>query len=135
MSNFPTPIVNPINREFWDGLKADTFLIQRCDSCGEYNYPPRPACPICSSTLTYEETEGTGTVYTYGIVHRPNVPSVFDAKVPICLAVIELDEGPRVVTNIVGVDPDHVSIGDRVEIGAEQVTDDVAVLEARLLSE
>lgn len=134
MSQFPEPIVTPMNREFWAGLEAGRFLIQRCESCGAYNYPPRPACPTCNSSLAYEEADGTGTIYTYGVVHRPNVPDVFESDVPFLLAVVELDEGPRVVTKLADADPDDVTIGDPVEIEPMELDVGVSVLNARLLT-
>ena len=93
----PTPETQP----FWDGCAAGELRLQRCTSCDAHYFPPRPFCPDClSDDVTWEAVSGRGTLHTYVINHRP-APG-FEA--PYAIAVVELEEGPRMMTNIVGVD-------------------------------
>lgn len=93
----PTPETQP----FWDGCAAGELRLQRCRPCEAFYFPPRPSCPRCLSTdVEWRSTSGRGTLHTYLINHRP-APG-FDA--PYAIAVVELDEGPRMMSNIVGVE-------------------------------
>ncbi|MGC2499906.1 MAG: Zn-ribbon domain-containing OB-fold protein, partial [Acidobacteriaceae bacterium] len=105
----PRPALTEDNTFFFEGTKKGTLLIQRCASCGTLRHPPRPACAVCRSfewdTVT---SSGRGTVYSYVVVHHPQV-AAFDYPLPI--AVVELEEGTRLVADLVGVAPDAVRIG------------------------
>jgi uncharacterized OB-fold protein len=110
---------------FWDGVKAHQLLIQRCTSCGALRHPPRPMCPQCRS-LAWEtiESAGRGTVYSCVIPHHPPSPG-FEG--PYVVALVDLDEGTRIVTNIVGVAPDAVTVGMRVQVHYEAFDNDVVL--------
>jgi uncharacterized OB-fold protein len=99
---------------FWDGLREHRLLIQRCAGCGSLRHPPRPMCPQCRS-LEWDtvESRGRGTVYSFVIPHHPPLPWFPEAYV---VALVGLDEGTRLVTNIVGIDPQAVTIGMPVEV-------------------
>ncbi len=93
----PTPETQP----FWDGCAAGELRLQRCVHCDAHYFPPRPFCPDClSDDVSWEAVSGRGTLHTYVINHRP-APG-FEA--PYAIAVVQLDEGPRMMSNIVGVD-------------------------------
>jgi uncharacterized OB-fold protein len=110
----PRPAINRDNQFWFDGAKAHKLLIQRCSGCKVLRHPPRPRCDKCGS---YEwdalEASGRGTVYSYVVNHYPQVPA-FDY--PLAVALIELDEGTRLVANIVGIDPSDITVGMPVEV-------------------
>ena len=105
----PRPAITQDNTFWFEGARAHTLLIQHCTSCGTLRHPPLPACAVCAS-LEWDtvESSGRGTVYSYVVVHYPQVPS-FEYPLPIGL--IELEEGTRVVANLDGVALDAIEIG------------------------
>jgi uncharacterized protein len=110
----PRPALTKDNAFWFEGAKEHRLLIQRCAQCGTLRHPPGPMCPECRS---YEwdtvESSGRGTVYSYVVNHYPQVPA-FDYPLPIGL--VELDEGTRLVANLVGVEPGDVVVGMPVEV-------------------
>lgn len=111
----PTPETQP----FWDGCAAGELRLQRCASCDAHYFPPRPFCPDClSDDVTWEPVSGRGTLHTYVINHRP-APG-FEA--PYAIAVVQLDEGPRMMSNIVGVDqtPEALVLDMPLEVTFEE---------------
>jgi uncharacterized OB-fold protein len=121
----PSPILTEDNHEFWEAADAGRLVAQRCGGCGRLRHPPRPMCPYCHS-LDYEviDLAGTGAVYSYSILHHPQIP-VF--SYPVVAVIIELDEGVRIVSNLEAVDPPNVHIGMRVAVRFVPTRDDVAV--------
>jgi hypothetical protein len=118
----PEPDVNPETRPFWEGAARGVLLLKRCVSCGSVIWYPRQFCPECSSMDTeWFEASGFGTIYSYTINRRGD-GDYKDAS-PYVLAYVELDEGPRLLTNIVEVDPSGVAIGDPVEVVFDPVGD------------
>ena len=114
---FPVPEVadDPATRPFWDGIKAGRLLLERCLRCQAVIWYPRGFCPRCGSAATeWTEASGRGTVYTYTVARRSF--GGWAAAVPYVIAYIELAEGPRVLSNVVGAAPDEVSIGLEVEV-------------------
>lgn len=124
---YPMPVDKAFNERFWSGVADHKLLLQECRDCGHRPYPPRSQCPVCFGDLDWFEAEGTGTVYSFGVVHRPNQPAVFADQTPILIAIIELAEGPRMVSNIIGCDPDEVAIGDEVTVVFEEVDEGVVL--------
>lgn len=110
----PAPIVTDDSAAFWDAADAGRLVAQRCADCGSFRHPPRPMCPHCHSLrVDIVELAGTGTVYSYAILHHPQNPA-FDY--PVLAVLVDLDEGIRMVSNIVGVDKDDIRIGMRVGV-------------------
>jgi uncharacterized OB-fold protein len=110
----PRPALTQDNTFFFDGAREGRLLIQRCASCGVLRHPPRPACASCRSfDWDTVESSGRGTVYSYVVVHHPQVPA-FDYPLPI--AVVELEEGTRLVADLIGIEPDAVAIGMPVTV-------------------
>jgi uncharacterized OB-fold protein len=110
----PRPALTQDNSFFFDGARQSRLLIQRCAACGVLRHPPRPACAACRSfDWDTVESTGRGTVYSYVVVHHPQVPA-FDYPLPI--AVVELEEGTRLVADLIGVEADAVSIGMPVAV-------------------
>lgn len=125
--DWPLPDINPANRPFWEGASEGTLVIQRCPECETTCYPPRIACPRCFGDLEWFESEGRGTVFTYGIVHRPSKPQVFDQRTPFVTAGVELAEGGVILTNLLNCAPDDVEIGMEVTALFKDVSDEISI--------
>src|SRR5256885_17174125 len=107
------PRPSPETQAFWDGCAAGELRMQRCRPCDELYFPPRLACPRCLSTdVAWEPLSGRGTLHTYLINHRP-APG-FEA--PYAIAVVQLDEGPRMMSNIAGVEQTPEALEDRKSV-------------------
>jgi len=103
---------------YWEAAAEGTLLLQRCRPVGHLQHYPRSLCATCwSQELEWEAASGRGTVWTYTVVHMPGHAAWRD-EVPYVLAIVELDEGPRLMTNIVGTDTDAVQVGQAVELAA-----------------
>jgi uncharacterized OB-fold protein len=110
------PVGNPDSKPFWDGCARNELLLQRCTACGIVRHPPSPVCTNClSDAHEWFAAGGNATVYTYTIV-RQALARGWDERLPYVVAVVELDEGPKFLTNIVNVDPETVTIGMPVEV-------------------
>lgn len=104
MSDDGEPQATPETQPFWDGCAAGELRLQRCQQCRRFCFYPRVACPSCGSAeLRWQRVSGRATLYSYVISHLPG-PAHRDGE-PYVIAVVELDEGPRMMSNIVGVDP------------------------------
>jgi uncharacterized protein len=114
MSMRLAPSMTADSQFFWDGVKDGRLLIQRCTACGALRHPPRPMCPHCHS-LTWDtlESSGKGTVYSFVMPRHPDFP-FFD--VDYIVALIELEEGTRLVSNVVDVAPEDTRIGMAVVV-------------------
>ncbi len=123
----PVPEVSDATRKYWDGCKARELLLPKCRACGELFFFPNKFCPKClSESIEWIKASGKGKVHTFSIVQRP--PSgAFEADVPYVVAIIDLDEGPRMMTNIVGTAPENVRVGMPVEVVFEDITEDVTL--------
>lgn len=111
----PLPTPTPTTQPFWDALADHRVELQYCPSCEQYIYYPRTHCPHClSRDLEWREVPGTGTVYTYTVARRPTAPPWAD-DLPQQIAVVELDEGPRLTTELVNVAPEDIKVGLRVK--------------------
>lgn len=112
----PSPPSSALTRPYWDATAAGRLDLQACAACGERPFPPRLTCPACGSRdLAWSTVSGRGRVHTFTVVHRAPHPSFAD-EVPFVVAVVELDEGPRLTTNIVDCSPSDVTIGIPVEV-------------------
>ena len=113
---FDLPTPDDDTRLFWEAAERGRLLIKRCASCGRAHHYPRPFCPYCwSRDVAWEQAQGTGTVYTYSVVHKNDLPP-FNERVPYVAAIVELDEGPRIMTNVVDCDTEAVAVGMPVEV-------------------
>jgi len=95
---------NPDNETepFWEGAREGRLLIRRCNACGEFSFYPRPFCPKCwSEDVDWIEASGRATLYTWSVVHVNDLPP-FPERVPYVAAIVTLEEGPRMMTNVVG---------------------------------
>jgi uncharacterized OB-fold protein len=113
----PAPPVLPEVKPYWDATASGQLVLPRCVECQQVIWYPRPFCPACASTrVDWVPASGRGTVYSFTINRRgvADLPAYRDAGTYV-LAYVELDEGPRVMTNIVDCDPESVRIGQKVE--------------------
>jgi uncharacterized OB-fold protein len=120
-----TPLVTPLTEPFWQATKDGHLAIQRCDDCGYYNHPPKPACDQCQSTnLSFADVSGLGTVWSFTVMHQKSVAG-FEDVVPYVTALVELDEQPMLLllTNLPGVEAEDVRIGTRVHVTFEALVD------------
>jgi len=108
------PSISPDTAFFWEGLKEHKLLIQRCKGCGALRQPPRPMCPRCNA-LEWDaiESSGQGTVYSYVMPQHPQYPFM---KYPYIVALVELTEGVRLVSNLCEIEPERVRVGMPVEV-------------------
>ena len=105
---------------FWDGCASGRLVLPRCDECGELIWYPRRMCPFCGRlAVTDTEVSGLGTVYSFTIIRRGAGP--FREAAPYVLAMVQLAEGPIMMTNLVDCDPDAVTVGQAVHVVFEPV--------------
>ena len=120
------PQPTPETQHFWDGTKANELLLQRCGDCSKTYFPPRPFCPACASReVGVFRASGKGRLYSYVIHHRP-VPGFTP---PYAIAVVELDEGPRLMSNIVDCPqtPEALQLDMPVEVTFTKLSDAISL--------
>ncbi len=119
-TGYPAPVVNADSKAYWEAADRGELLLKRCSTCGKAHFPPRHLCPTCwSEQLEWTRSCGSGTVYTFTVMHRAPMPA-FVKRVPYVVALIDLDEGPRLMANIIGDDALLSQIGDRVAVCFEE---------------
>jgi uncharacterized protein len=113
---FDLPTPDDFTRPWWDAVAEGRFMIMRCSSCGQAHFYPRPFCPRCGAdTVAWEEASGDATLYTWSVVHQNDLPP-FNQRVPYVAAVVDLVEGPRMMTNVVGCDVEDLRVGMRLRV-------------------
>ncbi len=122
-SQIPRPAPDGDTRLYWEGVAQGELRIQRCEACGQYVFYPRSICPHChSDRLTWVTASGDSTIYSYTVVHQAFGP--FAGEPPFVVALVELAEGVRMLTRIIGADgraPEAVAIGAPARVVFEQV--------------
>ncbi|MDX1873891.1 Zn-ribbon domain-containing OB-fold protein [Mycolicibacterium sp. 120266] len=114
MSSRLAPSISPDTEFFWSGLKDGELRIQRCTSCSTLRVPPRPMCGRCQSLdWDYVISTGRGTVYSFVMPQYPPLPFL---EYPYVVALIELEESVRLVSNLTGIEPDRIEVGMPVEV-------------------
>ncbi|MEV7649104.1 Zn-ribbon domain-containing OB-fold protein [Arthrobacter sp. NPDC089319] len=124
--NRPLPAISPIDRPYWAAAREHTLLVQVCERCERYNLPASMACPACGGALRWTAASGRGIVHTFTIFHKAYHPGFADS-LPYNVSIVELDEGPLVLTNVVDVDAHDLKIGDAVEVLFDSVTEEVTL--------
>ena len=125
------PMMNRDSKFFWDGTATEELRIPKCNACGTLRFPPGPACQNCEAyDRGYQVAAGTGTVYSYVVHRHPPVPG---KELPIVIALIDLDEGVRMVGEVAGVD--DLQIGDRLHVDYNRIDDELTLPVWRLESE
>ena len=125
-SERPLPVPTPETQHFWDGTQEGELRLQRCDLCGHNYFPPRPFCPNCGSrAVSVFAASGRATLYSYVIHHRP-CPGF---EPPYAIAVVELNEGPRLMSNIVGCEqtPEALVLDMALEVVFEKINEDITL--------
>lgn len=121
----PAPILTEDSHTFWEAAREFRLVAQRCRDCGQLRHPPRPMCPACHSLQRQVvDLAGTGVVYSYSILHHPRHPSF---SYPVIAVLVDLDEGVRILSNLVEASADDVQIGMAVEVAFDSTADDMAV--------
>ena len=129
----PLPTMTPWSAPFWEGCRKGELLIQKCQDCQTFIFYPKMYCPDClSSNLEWAKASGKGKVYSHMTVYAFQ-PTEFADDVPYVVAIIELDEGVRMMSNIVGCPPDDVHCGIEVQVVFEKVTDAITLAKFKLV--
>jgi hypothetical protein len=124
-TNIPLPRPTPLSKPHWDGCQKGVLRVQRCRDCGEHVFIPEPLCTSCQGqNLEWVDTTGRGTVYSYTVVHRPQRP---EFQVPYTVAIIEMEEGWHMLTNLVEIAPEDVEIGMKVEVVFEKRSEEITL--------
>ena len=123
----PLPIPSAESQPYWEALRECRLMMPRCDDCRRYWFPPALLCPHCNAaTWTWTQASGRGRIFSYVVYHRVYHPA-FAQEVPYAVAVIELDEGPRMISNVIGIAPDKLACDMRVEVVFEPVSDTITL--------
>lgn len=119
------PTVEDDTREYWAAARDGTLLLARCGDCGHVHHYPRAHCPECwGENLETVEASGFATLYTYSTVYLNDLPP-FAERVPYVAAMVDLAEGPRIMTNVVGCEPADLRIGMPLEVTGHRLTDEL----------
>ena len=113
----PAPIADTDSAPYWQAANERRLLIQYCPRCDRHQFYPRLLCRVCLGPVTLVEAAGTGVIYSFTVVHR--APPGFDT--PYVVALVDLDEGPRMMANLVGAAPAQAAIGQRVRVTYEDI--------------
>lgn len=131
----PLPIRDERSAPFFDGLLAGSLMLQHCVDCDQWMWPVTVRCRHClSDQLEWKASRGLGTLYSFALVHQVYHPGFAD-EIPYNVAFVDLDEGVRVTTNIVGTANEALKIGSRVELAVEHVSDDMALAKFRVIED
>lgn len=122
----PGPTIDPDSAPYWQALIDERLIVKSCADCGKSHFYPRELCPHChSDRLSWVDVSGLGEIYSYTVCHRPAGPA-FAGETPYVVAIVELDEGPRMMSRIIA-DWQAVRIGQRVKVRFERQSDDLTL--------
>ena len=125
------PEADAFTRAYWDAAAGGRLLIRRCGACGRAHHYPREFCPYCwSEDVVWERASGRAVLYTWSVVHRNDLPP-FPDWIPYVAAVVDLDEGPRMMTNVVQCEFDDLAIGMALEAVFHPTSEDVTIVQFR----
>ena len=123
----PIPAPTHETQPYWEGCRAHELRVQRCDDCGTHQFFPRIYCTKCfGDHLRWVKTSGRAKVASFTIVRRPVSPAFAD-EIPYAVALVTLDEGPTLMTNIVGCNPEEITVGMPVEVTFEDWTEEISI--------
>lgn len=124
--NKPLPKSFPISEGYWEGCRNRQLVFQQCKDCGTYRHYPRPMCPNCYSMhFHWSPVRGRGKIYSVTVTHHSAHPGFKD--LPFAVVIVEMEEGLRVVGDLVNARPDEIRIGMPVEVTFDDVTEDVTL--------
>ena len=125
--NARTPLPRPtaLSKPYWDACREGRLTVQRCKDCETLTFIPQPCCGNClGENLEWVASSGRGTLYSYTTVERPQQPAF---EVPYTVAIVELEEGWHMLSNLVGIEPHEVEIGMPLEVSFERMTDEITL--------
>jgi uncharacterized protein len=122
----PLPALDPVSRPFWSAAAQGRLLIQRCPDCGHRQHYPRALCTSCGATPEWAEASGRGSVHTFTVI-RQNGAKGFSDDVPYVVAILELEEGPRMMGNVTGCAVEEVRVGMAVQAYALKAEDEIGI--------
>lgn len=123
----PMPDPSPVSRVFWEKAAAGELWLQQCQDCQKFIFYPRAICPHCLSiNLAWTPSKGRGRVYTFTVVYRSDLPG-FETELPYICAIVELEEGPRMSSNIINCPVGEVRIDMPVEVVFEKITPEISL--------
>lgn len=125
--SYPRPFYDWESRPFWEACRRHELRIQRCSACGTLRHRPRALCPAClSERVEWMRASGRGTIHTFTVTHQNQAPA-FRRALPYVLAYVDLEEGVRVLSHVVGCDPADVRVGMRVEVEFVDLDEEVGI--------
>ncbi len=128
----PIPAITPHTAEFFAAAKRGQLMVQRCEGCGGMRFPSSEMCTKCfSSRAKWVPVSGRGEIFSFNIMHQVYHPA-FAAEVPYAVVVVQLEEGPKMLSNLVGVKPHDIKCGMPVEVVFEKLSDEVFLPKFRL---
>ena len=128
---FDLPQPDLETQPFWDAAREGRLLIKRCNACARTHFYPRPFCPHCwSQDVEWMDASGRATLYTWSVVHRNDLPP-FHERVPYVAAVVDLAEGPRMMTNVVDCEFDRLEVGMALDAVFHPTSDEVTIVQFR----
>lgn len=127
MTRYDLPVPDFDTQAYWDAARDGRLLIQHCGACDHSFHYPRPFCPKCwSDDVTWEAASGHATLYTWSVVRQNDLPP-WPERVPYVAAVVDLAEGPRMLTNVEGCDPDDLEVGMALRVAFREETDEITL--------
>ncbi len=122
----PAPVLDAESAPYWEGTRQGRLLVQRCRQCGRSQLYGRAHCVACRGPVEWVPASGKGTVYSYTVIHQ-NPSRSFRHLIPFVVALVDLDEGPRMMSNVVGCPPESVEVGSRVRVTFEPVSEEASL--------
>ncbi len=122
----PVPSPTEATRPFWSGCASGALRLKSCSRCGKFVAPTRAVCACGNAQLAWVDTSGRGRIFSYTVVHRAPDPA-FRGEIPYVIAVVELEEGPKLMTNITGVAPAAIKVGMPVRAVFDEVAPGIGV--------
>jgi uncharacterized OB-fold protein len=123
----PVPVPSIESKPYWNALRDHRLLMPHCDDCGHSWFPPSLLCPACnSSKIGWKQSSGRGTVFSFVVFHRVYHPG-YEGEVPYAVGLIELEEGPRIVSNVIGLPTDQIACGMPVKIVYDDIVENVTI--------
>ena len=127
----PLPRIDDRSAPWWEATKRHELLVQKCETCGNVAFPPAPICPRCrKSSIGWVRASGRGSVWSWTVFHKSYFAG-YAADIPYVVSIVELEEGPRLWTHVVGVAAEDLKIGMAVEAFFDDVTDEVTLVKFR----
>lgn len=124
----PLPEVTPLTEPFWTAAKEGKLVIQKCDDCGQWQFPPEPSCTLCGSPkIAWAEASGRAELYSWTVAHPPLLP-YFQPHAPWPVAAVQLEEGPRMITNLLDIPVEEYRIGLELEAAFREIEEDTTLV-------